>query len=154
MKVTSHLLGEIEYDENEVIHFSGGLPGFEEEKQFLLIKMGPENSFYYLQSLQTAHLCMLLAEPFSFFTDYSIEIGDEELKILDFQGQAEELLIYVVLTIPEDYLKSTANLLAPLIINQANHKAMQYIASNSPYKTRHFLFPQEQSQIAASAQEG
>ncbi len=153
MKIKSILLGDIEFDEKEVIHFPGGIPAFEQQREFIILAMGEELPFYYLQAVHNPHLCLAVAQPFSFFADYSIDISDEDLKILDFQDQVEDLLIYVVLTIPEDYQNSTANLLAPIIVNQASRKGLQFIAANSPYKTRHYLFP-GQSQVAAGLQEG
>lgn len=153
MKIKSALLGELELDEKEIIHFPGGIPAFEEQREFILLATGEATPFYYLQAVQNPHLCLAVAQPFTFFADYSIDIADEKLKILDFQGQAEDLLIYVVLTIPEDYQKSTANLMAPIVVNQASHKGLQFIATNSPYKTRHYLFP-GQSEVAAGLQEG
>jgi flagellar assembly factor FliW len=58
----------------------------------------------------------------------------------------------VVLTIPEDFRHTTANLLAPIIINSENLQAMQYIAMKSSYTTRHPIFKLENK--AAAAGEG
>lgn len=153
MKIKSTLLGELEYEEKDLIHFPMGIPAFENEKCFLVIAMGEGAPFYYLQSASNPDLCMVMANPFVFFPDYSFEIGDEQVKQLECEDQREDLAIYVLLTIAEDFRQSTANLLAPITINSKKRKGLQFIAVNSAYKTRHYIFPQVQAEIAA-AQEG
>ncbi len=153
MKIQTALLGELEIDENGILDFIEGIPAFEEEKQFVLLPMEEKGPFYYLQSVRSRDLCLLLAEPFVFFPDYEIEIADDELKKLEIASH-NAMLVYVVLTVPDDFKSTTANLLAPIIINPENRKAMQYIAVSSKYTTRHRIFRQEQPAPMASAAEG
>ena len=42
-------------------------------------------------------------------------------------SQREELLLYVILTVPQDFRESTANLVAPLIINQESKKGFSLL---------------------------
>lgn len=154
MKIQTALLGELEVDENYILSFTEGIPAFEEEKQFVLLPMEEKGPFYYLQSVHSQDLCLLLAEPFVFFPHYEIEVADEELHKLGIEKDNSSMLIYVVLTVPDDFKLTTANLLAPIIINPENKKAMQYIAVNTKYTTRHRIFPQEQPTQVAGAAEG
>ncbi|MDD3269962.1 MAG: flagellar assembly protein FliW [Syntrophomonadaceae bacterium] len=154
MKIKSTLLGELEYEEKDLIDFPVGIPAFENEKSFLVIAMEEGAPFYYLHSVTNADLCMVMANPFVFFSDYTFEIGDEQVKQLECEDKREDLAIYVLLTIAEDFRQSTANLLAPITINSQKRKGLQFIAVNSDYKTRHYIFPQAQAEIAATAQEG
>lgn len=152
MKIQTALLGELEVDENYILNFTEGIPAFEEEKQFVLLPMDEKGPFYYLQSIKNEDLCLLLAEPFVFFPHYEIEVADEELHQLGIDNSS--MLVYVVLNVPDDFKLTTANLLAPIIINPENKKAMQYIAVNTKYTTRHYIFPQEQPVQVGSAAEG
>ena len=152
MIVKSGLLGEIEIDAQDIIHFAEGIPAFEEYKQYIIIPLDEKSPFYYLQSLQEPDLCLVIAHPFIFFPDYEIELNDEELQSLHFQGDVRELAIYVILTIPEDFRLTTANLLAPIVINPENRQAMQYVTVNVKYSTRHLIF--EPDKTAAAAREG
>ncbi|MEN6351307.1 MAG: flagellar assembly protein FliW [Syntrophomonas sp.] len=153
MKIKSTLLGELEFEEKDLVDFPLGIPAFEDEKSFLVIAMEEGVPFYYLHSTRDPNLCMVMANPFVFFPDYSFEIGDEQLKQLECEDKREDLAIYVLLTIAEDFRQSTANLLAPITINSKKRKGLQFIAVNSDYKTKHPIFPQVQAEIAA-AQEG
>lgn len=152
MIVNSSLLGEIEIDAQDIIHFAEGIPAFEDYKQYIIIPLDEKSPFYYLQSVEEPELCLVIARPFGFFPDYEIEIADEELQRLDVQGEAGNLAIYVILTIPEDFQLTTANLLAPLVINPENRQAVQYVVVNAKYSTRHLIFKSEKT--AAAAREG
>lgn len=153
MKIKSALLGELEYEEKDLIDFPVGIPAFENEKSFLVIAMEEGSPFYYLHSISNPDLCMVMANPFVFFPDYTFEIGDEQVKQLECADKREDLAVYVLLTIAEDFRQSTANLLAPITINSHKRKGLQFIAINTDYKTRHYIFPQAQAEIAA-AREG
>lgn len=152
MIINSSLLGEMEIEDQDIIHFAEGIPAFEEYKKYIIIPMDEKSPFYYLQSVEEPELCLLIAQPFVFFPDYEIEIADEELQSLELDNEAGNLAIYVVLTIPEDFRQTTANLLAPLLINPENRRAVQYVIVNTKYSTRHQVFQPESN--AAAVREG
>jgi len=154
MKIQTALLGEIEVDDSMVLNFSEGIPGFEQISRFVMIPMGEGTPFYYLQAVDDQDLCLLIAEPFVFFPDYEIDVPDEEMKKLDIAGENQQIAIYVVVSVPEDFKLATANLLAPLVINIQNKKGMQYVPGKSAYTPRHLLFQREQAVVAAQAGEG
>lgn len=154
MKVQSSLLGELEIEENRIIHFPEGIPAFEREKQFVIIPMDEGGPFYYLQSILNPDLCLIIAQPFTFFPKYEVEIADEDMARLGMEPGNPNLAIYVVLTIPEDFKFTTANLLAPVIINPENRLAIQYIAIKTSYTTRHPIFKQDIKAAGPSAGEG
>lgn len=155
MKIHSNLLGELEFDDNMSIHFSQGIPGFENDKQFILIPMEVNSPFFYLQSINNEDLCLLLADPFVFFPDYEIDIDDLEMQKLDFDNEKAQLAIYLVLSVPADFKQTTANLRAPIVINPDKRKGMQYISSKTVYTTRHNIFRSAQPKsTAAASQEG
>jgi len=152
MIINTNVLGEIEIDSKDIVHFPKGIPAFEEYKQYVIIPLDEKSPFYYLQSVQKPDLCLIIAQPFVFFPDYEIEIADDELQILDVNGEAADLAIYLILTIPEDFRLTTANLLAPIVVNPKNRQAMQYVTVNVKYSTRHPIFRSES--MAAAAKEG
>ncbi|WP_054693828.1 flagellar assembly protein FliW [Syntrophomonas palmitatica] len=154
MKIDTVLLGEIEVEEQFIIDFPEGIPAFEEEKRFILLPMGEAGPFYYLQAVDNKELCLLLADPFAFFTDYEVSIPDEELAKLNLESE-NRLFVYTVVTLPDDFKLATTNLMAPIIIDPDNRKGMQYVPAKSKYSTRHMLFAKSREQnLAASAGEG
>ena len=143
-KVNTLRFGDIEVEEEKILHFKNGIPAFEEEHEFLLIPYEEDSPILFMQSLKSPDLAFLVTNPFIFFPDYSFEIGDEATDALGIKSQ-EDLLIYAILTVPYgDVKKMTANLMAPVIINSKNNKSMQLVLDKSPYKTKHPLFPEKE----------
>ncbi|MCE5286514.1 MAG: flagellar assembly protein FliW [Pelosinus sp.] len=141
MLIQSTRLGEIEIDESELIHFPYGVPGFLDEKEFALLAVQEGNPFSFLQSTREPNLTFIIVDPFSFFSDYEFEIKDEIAEEFGF-NEADVLQIMSMVRVPENPEEMTANLLAPVIINLVNRRAIQFVLEKSPYQIRHRLFPQ------------
>lgn len=141
-KVNTLRFGEIEIDEEKIVHFEDGIPAFEEEHEFVIIPYDDESPYVFLQSLATPDLAFLMTMPFVFFPEYEFELDDESQAKLGIQEQ-EEMLIYSLLTIPGGKVSDmTANLMAPVVINTTNMQARQIVLDKSRYTTKHRLFPE------------
>ena len=141
-KVNTLRFGEIEIDEEKVIHFEDGIPAFEEEHDFVIIPYDDESPYVFLQSLSTPELAFLMTMPFVFFPDYEFELDDENQEKLGITSQ-EDMLIYTLLTIPGGKVpEMTANLMAPVVVNSATMQARQIVLDKSRYTTKHRLFPE------------
>ena len=64
------------------------------------------------------------------------------------EGQ-ELFLTRTIVTIPENYLEMTANLIAPLVINKDKGVAKQFVLTSMDYDTRHYLLPEEMRNATA-----
>ena len=141
-KVHTVRFGEIEVDEEKIVHFKDGIPAFEEEHEFLIIPYDDESPYYFMQSLQTPELAFLITTPFIFFPEYVIEIDDETVKELSIKNQ-EDVMLYSLITIPNGSVRyMTANLLAPVVLNTDNMQAKQIVMEKTRYTTKHRLFPE------------
>ncbi|MGN8832776.1 flagellar assembly protein FliW [Selenomonas montiformis] len=142
-KVNTLRFGEIEVEENKIVHFEHGIPAFDEEHEFLIIPYDEESPYVFLQSLNTPDLAFLMTMPFVFFPDYEFEIDDETQARLGITKQ-EDMLVYTLLTIPGGRVQDmTANLMAPVLINAQNMQAVQLVLDKSRYTTKHRLFPEK-----------
>ena len=142
-KVNTLRFGEIEIDEEKIVHFEDGIPAFEEEHEFVIIPYDYESPYVFLQSLATSDLAFLMTMPFVFFPEYEFELDDESQAKLGIENQ-EEMLIYSLLTIPGGKVSAmTANLMAPVVINTTNMQARQIVLDKSRYTTKHRLFPEK-----------
>ena len=141
-KIYTSRFGELEVDEEKVVHFQNGIPAFENEHEFIVLPYDEESPYYFMQSLNSPDLAFLLTIPFLFFPDYSFEIDDETIRELDVKS-SDKLLYYSMITIPNGSIRyMTANLLAPVVINIENMQAKQVVLENSNYTTKHRLFPE------------
>lgn len=141
-KIDTLRFGEIEAEKEKIICFETGIPGFEDEHEFLLVPYDEESPFLFLQSLNSRELAFLVVSPFVFFPAYEFEIDDAAMEQLALNN-SEQLVIYSILTVPAGNIKKiTANLMAPVIINQENMKAKQIILEKTGYTTKHEIFSQ------------
>lgn len=139
MLVHSNQLGDLDVNEEEFIKFPYGLPGFPDEKTFAFVPYQVDSPFAYLQSVSEPKLTFLVVDPFSFFKDYEFQLRDEIVEELEIVDSNPPQIINIV-SVPGKIEDMTANLLAPVVINIQNRKAIQVILEKTTYTTRHSLF--------------
>ena len=140
-KIMTSRFGEIDVEDDAVIHFSAGIPAFEEEHEFLIIPYSEDGTYVFLQSVKTPDLAFLMTMPLTFFPDYEFTIDDDVERELELTSP-DDVLIYTVLTLSGKEIRDlTANLIAPIVINAKTRKGKQIVLDRSPYTTKHRLFP-------------
>jgi flagellar assembly factor FliW len=135
MKITSKFLGEIEINEEQIIHFPNGIPGFEEEKQFVILLLEERSPFAILQSIHHSHVGFVIAYPFSFYPDYAFDLADEDIEKLKLSSP-DDCVTYTIMTLKEPFSESTINLKAPIVINVKEKMGKQLILHDSNYPIR------------------
>lgn len=137
MKIESKFFGVAEVAEKDIIDFENGIPGFEEEKQFVFIPY--ENTpFSILQSVTNGNLAFITADPFVFFRDYEFTLLDNVKAALGLEKQ-EDIFVQVIVTLNDAIESSTANLQAPIIINKKANIGKQVVLHEENYQTKHSL---------------
>ncbi len=117
-----------------------GLLGFEEHKQFIIVSPEDQDPFKWLQSVDDPSLAFLVIDPSIVKSDYKIEISPKDMALLEAKN-VKDLHTYLLVAIPSGQInKITANLQAPIIINQSNLKALQLIISESGYFPQYPIF--------------
>lgn len=133
--------GTVTFSEGSVIRFERGLPGFEQEKEFVSIAREDCEPLIFLQSLRTEKLCFVTMPVLPLCADYRIDPQADELEALGLPpGQTAriggELACLTILSVTEDG-PPTANLMAPLVIHVPAGRAVQIIQSDPAYELRH-----------------
>lgn len=132
-------MGRLEVNDEQVYHFSKGIPGFDEETDFALIALN-DSPFWVLQSLKVQGLSFLLADPFVFYPSYEFELPDDEAEEL---GIDSEVLVRCIVTLKEQVEASTINLLAPIVMNPSGQTGKQIVIHRTPYHTKHSLLQEQ-----------
>lgn len=139
MQVQTKPYGKIEVDERQKIFFPGGLLGFENLKDYLLMDAA-QQPFYWLQSLDVPEIAFVMINPGIFRQNYLPEVSISELEEIGLQNEkSENALVFSIVTIPEEHSKMTANLQGPIIINREKKLGRQCISTNNSYKTQHYI---------------
>jgi len=118
--------GVVDIQDNRVIDFPTGLPGFEGLKRFIIMEIEETKPIYWLQSTEDKHISLPLILTFDIFHDYYIDIRDSDLEGLQFESNTD-LSIMNVVVIPEKIEEMTVNLAAPIVINVKRGIAKQII---------------------------
>lgn len=139
MKIATKYHGEKEIQEKEVITFPQAIPGFPEEKEFVLLPLDEEGQFIVLQSVGNHQLAFVLSNPFTFFKEYDFTLEDHIVELLELESK-EDIQVFSILTVQDPFEKTTANLQAPIVINRKKNIAKQVILNEPNYHTKHPLF--------------
>lgn len=146
MKIHTKAYGLIEVDERQKIQFPSGILGFENLRDYVLLD-AMQQPFYWLQSMDVQEIAFVLIEPSVFRPDYSPDVAQSDLEEIGLEGEDDEnMLVFAIVTIPENYREMTANLQGPVIINRDTHQGRQCISLNQKWQTRHKII-EELSQV-------
>ena len=117
------------------IDFVAPLPGFPEHRRFYLVNIDDSGLVFSWTSADDPELRFLVVPPPPFFPDYTPEIGDDALAALGVD-EAERLLLLLVVTAGETLRDTTANLMAPIIIDKESRRAVQTVLAGSGFPVR------------------
>lgn len=124
------------------IEFASPMPGFPAHRQFLLVRLDDDGLMFELASTDDPDLRFLVIPPTVFFPNYAPEISEETVEALGADADhLDRVLILLVVTVGATPAESTANLLAPILINQVNRRAVQVILTGSDLPVRAGLVP-------------
>jgi flagellar assembly factor FliW len=116
MKLATTRFGEFEVPEERIYTLISPLPGFPATKRFFFIQKEKIAPFQWMQSVEEGDLTFVVVEPERFFHDYEPAVGGGELKELGL-GKVSEAKVFVIVVLPEDMTKMTANLKGPVLMN-------------------------------------
>ena len=102
------------------------LPGFPERRRFALVQLDEDGVLCQLQSLEDPALRFLVMSPVPFFPDYAPEVADDVVEDLRIQSP-EDVIVLLVVNAGESLDTTTANLMAPVVVNTATLRARQVI---------------------------
>lgn len=139
MLLDTKRFGQIEIDENGILEFPEGIPGFEDIKRFVLLGSSDESSlFQWLQAVDNTELAFVVVEPKRIWPDYEVDVDEDDVKMLEIDNESK-VLVFSIVVVPEDVEKMTANLKAPILINTSNKKGKQIIMDNSRYDIKSYI---------------
>ena len=132
-RVVETRLGRMVLPEERVLRFPRGLIGFGEHREFTLIQVREDSPFLVLQSLSDPSLGLLVADPYTFMTEYEVVIGEADRRLLGIEAR-EQASLLVTVTIPQGMPERTSlNLSGPIVINNDARVGLQIPQTDSRY---------------------
>jgi len=146
IQIDTKAYGPLEVDERQRIRLQRGLFGFEEYLEFVLLDAG-QQPFYWLQSVDEREVAFVLIPPALFRSDYSPGAPSGDLEALGIQDETDEnLLVFAIVTIPDDQTRMTANLQGPVLINRSSRQGRQIISNDDRWGVRHVIMDEMKGQ--------
>lgn len=138
--------GTIEYDDTDAIEFPLGLPAFESEKRFVLVRRPEVKPVVFLQSLQNKMLCFVTLPVEALDRNYRAAVSEDDLEILAAGADLSEggaaddrflgdLTCLAILSVTDS--RPTANLLAPVVVHRKTGRGVQAIRVDNLYSHQH-----------------
>jgi len=146
LSIRSTRFGSLNVADEGIWEFPEGLIGLPHLRRFALFEPSiPDSPFRGMVSLDDPEIGLAIADPHMLFADYEADVS-AEYPVLGIETP-EEAALYVILTVPPDNpVRTTANLLAPLLVNKRLRIGRQVVLSESRYWTRHpIIAPRQQS---------
>jgi flagellar assembly factor FliW len=136
IKLISTRFGELDIDEEDIIQFPVGIPGFEDKHRWILVG-DDNNAIMWMHSTEDGGLALPVTTPDSVKSDYNAQIPRESLEPIGDVREGDVAILIIVTIPPERPWDMTANLKAPIVVNRAGRIAMQTIAMNDDYDFRY-----------------
>jgi len=149
MKVQTTRFGTIEVGEDQVVTLVEGLLGFSECTRFAMFSDELGEPFKWMQSLDNQALAFVVVDPAVILPSYKFSLQRDKIKALEVD-KAEDLQVYVIVTMAANILDITVNLQGPVVVNKHNRIGMQIVLNDPAFSTRHPLFtdqPEDQKQL-------
>jgi flagellar assembly factor FliW len=129
--------GVIEIEEDKIVTFSQGIPGFEQFKTYIMLTPDPEMPLSFMQSMEDGDLAFIVTNPFPYFSDYDFELPLNIQNELQIESQ-DDIMVFSIVSISSDD-EFSLNLLAPVILNVREKIGRQVILQQTSYKTKHVI---------------
>ncbi len=129
MKIKSKALSGMQMNEDTIIRFPNGIPGFEEQTRFQLFQQENSNIVYELHSLVNKGIIFSVAHPSHFNINYQFILTAEEESILELDS-TDDLLILLLLhkddsPVPSAQPTIKGSIKSPLLINTIKRVGIQ-----------------------------
>ena len=147
MKVMTVRFGELDVPEDQLILFPGGILGFPGLTRYVLIDVGEDCPFKWLQCVEEPGLAFVVMDPRLFKPDYVVRASALELADIGLSDPTGAV-VYVILSQPGPEDDLTGNLKGPLVANPQLRLAKQLVLQDPEYSTRHTIVPGGQSPSA------
>ena len=128
----SSRFGTLEVPPEAVVEFPNGLIGLE-SRRWALLARSDESTFVWLHSLDDAGLALPLTNPWRFFSDYELELSDEDAERIGITD-ADAASVYVTVRAADALEDFSANLRAPILIAEGHGHQVINQAPDAPVR--------------------
>lgn len=148
MKVNTTRFGELQVNEQDILNFSEGLLGFDSLKKYFVVDPGDSTLILWLQSTEDSSIAFPIIEPKIFKPDYIAKLLPADMNSVGLEALSDAK-IYSILTIPANITEMSANLKAPIVINNQKKIAKQIVLQDSKLSVKFEMYKDLKQYIVA-----
>ena len=141
LRAQTKFFGEVDYTPESVFRFPDGVPGFEDEHEFLFLNVPESEPVLFLQSISMRNLCFVLVPILTLVPDFRIVLTPQESQVLELSPERAPVIgkdvLCGALVCADNKQSLWANLMAPVVVNLWNRLGIQAIHPESGYSHRH-----------------
>lgn len=132
MQVTTSRFGVIHFEKKGIVTFPTGIPGFEENRRYVLVHSEKLEPFQWLQSVEDPNLAFLVVDIHVLCPDYDLQLGGDDRSDLRFSDEDELGALAIAGLTGPGHGDLSVNMQGPLIINASSRRGKQVIHSSYP----------------------
>ena len=133
--------------EDEVIlSFPAGLAGFEEITEYRLFEPAGGYPLRFLQAVEHPELSFVCMDAAAIQMDYEVPLDEADAAFLALE-KPEDALVLVLVVVPEDPRRATANLAGPLVVNVHSRQGRQVMLDIRQFPLQHPVFHAQEDVI-------
>jgi flagellar assembly factor FliW len=134
--------GTVEVEEQDILEFPLGLIGLG-GMLYALIDRNPGTGFLWLHAVDDPALALPVVDPLQFFSDFVLRIATEDRELIGVEDPTAARVLVTVRATP-DPLDITANLRAPLVIEEGRGYQVINTHEQAPLQAPLFTLPPQQ----------
>ena len=138
MLLKTRCFGEVEIKKEEIIKFTQPIVGFDEYKQYILMKNESIFPTFWLQSVDNPALAFPVVSPFVIDENYSIKLNVYDFEDINLK-EFNDVIILTFLVVPQDLSLIRTNLRAPIIYNPMKKLAKQIVLQEEKYPIHFYV---------------
>ncbi len=132
MLLKTRCFGEVKIKKEEIIKFTQPILGFDECKQYILMKNKSIFPTFWLQSIDNPGLAFPVVSPFFIDENYSIKLHVSDFEDINLK-EFNDVIVLTLLVVPQDISLIRTNLRAPIIYNPIEKLAKQIVLQEEKY---------------------
>lgn len=140
MRIQTQSFGEVQVEPEGVLHLHDGLPGLPRTRHCYILDRDEEYPVRWLLDARDPSVAMPIVEASFVCPGYDPPLPRSEERSL-LLGPEDARRFFLVLVIPADPRGITANLRAPIVVNERDRTGKQVLLASEEYPIRYRLFP-------------
>ncbi len=145
IEIETKAFGRLTVEEKQVFTFPSGLYGFESQRRYALFD-SRQPPFYWLQSLEEVMIAFVVINPYMIRSNYVLDIPEADIDTIE-RPLPDDLLVFSIVTIPDDPAEISCNLQGPLVMNRLRRLGVQSISLDPRWKTKHFILDENRARV-------